>query len=252
MADAVVDEIPLIWEEPEAGSGGDLVIWLPGLTGTKDDVRQRLRQFAGAGFLAVSFDPCGHGERRRESKDEFARKIRDNKRRYFWPIMAHTAEEYPRVIDWAIDTFGLSGNVLAGGESMGGDIAVAAAGIDRRIRAVAACISTPDWLRPGSDEEPGVPDAYAWNCYKRCNPLTNLAIYQHAPAIRFLNGSLDGHVPPDGARRFRQALQDVYAPFPERLETTEYEETGHHLTERMLEDALQWFRMHGSRFGTDD
>lgn len=66
----------------------------------------------------------------------------------------------------------------------GGDIAVAAAGIDRRIRAVAACISTPDRLRPGSDETPSVPDAYAWNCYRRCNPLTDLALYAHAPAIR--------------------------------------------------------------------
>jgi len=37
-----------------------------------------------------------------------------------------------------------------GGKSMGGDIAVTAAGLESRIAVVAACIATPDWLKPGS------------------------------------------------------------------------------------------------------
>lgn len=243
---ATVDHIPLIWERPVSGASGDLVVWLPGLTGSKNGLREHLRLFADAGFTAVSYDPYEHGERMRESEEAFRHKLRVNKRRYFWPMIALTAEEYPRVIDWAFDSFGLDGAVLAGGISMGGDIAVTAAGLDRRIRAVAACISTPDWLRPGSDEVPSEPDTYAWNCYRRCNPLTNLGLYAHAPAIRFLNGAEDGHVPPDGARRFRDALKDTYAAYPERFVVTEYDGVGHTFTETMLQDALAWFVQHRS------
>ncbi|CAI6087269.1 dienelactone hydrolase family protein [Cohnella sp. JJ-181] len=242
-----VDHIPLIWERPESDAGGDLVVWLPGLSGSKDKLREHLRLFADAGFTAVSYDPYEHGDRMRESREAFRHKLDANKRRYFWPMIALTAEEYPRVIDWAFERFGLDGAVLAGGISMGGDIAVAAAGIDRRIRAVAACISTPDWLRPGTDEAPSEPDTYAWNCYRRCNPLTNAARYAHAPAIRFLNGAQDGHVPPDGARRFREALADVYAACPERFVVTEYEGVAHAFTEAMLRDALAWFKSHRSK-----
>lgn len=244
MADKIIDHIPLIWEEPKGRSNGNLIIWLPGLGGSKDGLREHLQYFAKAGFTALSFDPREHGERMLESREEFGRKLGENKRRYFWPMIAHTAEEYPRVIDWALAEFALPGTVMAGGVSMGGDIAVVAAGIDKRIRAVAACISTPDWMRPGSDEAPSEPDAYALNCYKRCNPMTNLELYTHAPAIRFLNGREDGHVPPDGARRFREATQRMYAVFPERMEITEYDEVGHRMTDRMLEDALDWFRIH--------
>lgn len=160
--------------------------------------------------------------------------------------MAFNSEEYPRIIDWATEKFALRGAVMAGGVSMGGDIAVAAAGLDKRIRAVAACISTADWLRPGSDEALSEPDEYAWECFRRANPLSNLERYAHAPAIRFLNGAADGHVPPDGARRFRDALAHAYADSPERFEVTEYEGIGHRLTERMLQDALHWFLVNGS------
>ncbi|MDG0808021.1 dienelactone hydrolase family protein [Cohnella rhizosphaerae] len=242
----IVDHIPLIWERPMSGASRDLVVWLPGLTGNKDALREHLRRFADAGFTAVSYDPYEHGERMRETPELFRQRLGANKRRYFWPMIALTAEEYPRVIDWAFERFGLDGAVLAGGISMGGDIAVTAAGLDRRIRAVAACISTPDWLRPGSDEAPSEPDTYAWNCYRRRNPLTNAALYAHAPAIRFLNGAEDGHVPPDGARRFRTALADAYAACPDRFVVTEYEGVGHAFTETMLQDALAWFLLHRS------
>lgn len=199
----------------------------------------------GQGFVAVSFDPVDHGERRKGSKEQFQTKLRENKRRYFWLIMAHIAEEYPRIVDWALGGFGIHGNVLAGGVSMGGDISVVAAGIDRRIQAVAACISTPDWLRPGTDEKPSSPDVYAINCYLRCNPITNLPSYEHVPAICYLNGSEDAHVPPDGARRFRRALEEVYASSPARFEIIEYIGTGHRMTEQMLDDVVRWFQRWG-------
>jgi len=247
---ALLDHIPVIWEEPQSPNecNGNLVIWLPGLSGDKDGLRNHLRLFADAGFVALSYDPYEHGERMKESREQFFEKLSRNKRRYFWPMIAMTAEEYPRVIDWAIEKFGLADNVrvMAGGISMGGDIALTAASIDHRIEAVAAIISTPDWLRPGTNEEPSHPDKYAWNCYHRGNPLTNMDKYKHAPAIRFLNGAQDDHVPPDGAHRLRAALTDVYAECPDRFVITEFP-VGHDFTVDMFQGALEWFKQHGGR-----
>ncbi len=134
----ILDHIPVIWEAPEQVENAILVIWLPGLSGKKEDVRSHLRLFADAGFIAVSFDAYEHGERMKESREAFREKLTSNKWRYFWPMIAMTAEEYPRVIDWAQKKFGLSNGVMAGGISMGGDIALVAAGLDRRILAAAA------------------------------------------------------------------------------------------------------------------
>ena len=108
-----------------------------------------------------------------------------------------------------------------------------------------AAIATPDWLRPGSFEPPGAPDAAAQVCYARRNPLTNLAAYRHAPAISFQNGALDRQVPPDGSQRFVAALrEEVYARCPERLEVVLHEGIAHEFTAAGWANALAWFRRH--------
>ena len=147
---SVVAGIPLIWVEPESAATRKLVIWLPGFSGAKEGVESHLHDLAAAGFVGLSFDPYQHGERRIEPLETLRERVRGNIRRYFWPILAHTAEEAPTVIDWAMQTLGVTPQVGMGGISMGGDISVAAAGVDCRIVAVTACIATADWLRPGS------------------------------------------------------------------------------------------------------
>jgi dienelactone hydrolase len=131
-----------------------------------------------------------------------SKRVVGNIRRFFWPILAQTAEETPKVIDWAIKTLKVRKEVGMGGISMGGDISVAAASVDRRIKAVSACVATPDWMRPGSIEPPAEPDAAAQADYDRRNPLTHLKAYRHRPAIAFQSGADDKIVPSDGATRF--------------------------------------------------
>jgi len=241
---ATVDYIPVIWCEPVEGhQTGNLAFWLTGLGGSKDHLVPYLEDLADRGFIAVSFDPYDHGERMRDTPEMFQAKMDRNKRRYFWPIMAHTIDEIPRLIDWAKASLGATGKVVAGGLSMGGDIAVAAAGLDSRIVAAAACISTPDWLRPGTNETASAPDTFAWNCYHRFNPLTNTGKYSHCPAILFENGALDDHVPPDGARRFQALLRDTYAACPERFAIHEHP-VGHETIPAMWDGALGWFCRH--------
>lgn len=246
MKQAVVDHIPLLWCEPEEADRRDLVIWLPGFSGTKESVSAHLEAFAAGGMVAVSFDPHQHGERRVEPQGALVQRVVGNIRNYFWPILTLTAEEVPRIIDWAVAQLGISGHVMIGGISMGGDIAVAAAGLDHRIRAVAACIATPDWMRPGSHEPPGQPDTYAQNCFRRRNPLTHLDDYQHGPAITFQCGDLDTQVPPDGAERFAARLRDIYRQYPDRLEVVRHSGVAHQFTPEMFDRCMAWFRRHGS------
>lgn len=55
----------------------------------------------------------------------------------------------PRVLDWTADRFEVGGPHVAGGVSMGGDVALVLAGTDDRIALVSALVATPDWTRPG-------------------------------------------------------------------------------------------------------
>lgn len=238
---ASVQGIPVLWAEPEHQEPRRLVIWLPGFSGTKEGVQQYLLELAAAGFVGLSFDPWEHGERCAEGVEALRDRVRGNIRRHFWPILARTAEETPQIVDWALAEFGAQPALGMGGISMGGDIAVAAAGVDPRIAAVSAAIATPDWLRPGSFEAPGVPDGAAQSDYDRRNPLTHLDSYRHCPAISFQCGAQDQQVPPDGAQRFVAALQGLYREHPERLEVFLQPVTAHQFTRTMWKNAVSWF-----------
>ncbi len=237
-------DIPVAWIEPEPTEERTLVIWLPGFSGTKEGVEPYLADLAEAGFVALGFDPYQHGERMIETLEELRTRIHGNIRRYFWPILAQTAEDVTQVIDWAIAQLGVGERVGMGGISAGGDASVAAA-VDQRIEAVAAGIATPDWLRPGSFEPPGEPDAAAQSDYRRRNPLTNLEAYRHTPAISFQNGALDDQVPPDGSLRFVEALhREIYADCPERIEAVLHEGVAHAFEEPQWHNSVGWFRKH--------
>lgn len=215
-----IDHIPVIWFEPEGPARSrKLVIFLTGLSGTKADTVAYLKDFARAGCYALSFDAWEHGERTRLSGAQIIERTFGNFRRYMWVTIGQTALDTLRVMDWAVQALGVSEDVRMGGLSMGGDIALTAAGIDRRIRRVGAVVATPDWKRPGmldlrSPEKillpTGTPDAYARAFYERLDPITHLAHYAHAPLIRFICGAADDHVPPEAAQRFKAALSELY------------------------------------------
>jgi len=216
-----VEHIPVIWVEPDANSHPRrLALFLPHFTGTKEKVRPQLEDLAADGFVAMSFDPWQHGERGSgETPDEMVERVFAAFRRRFWPILGQTTLDVLRVIDWAIDTLAVEPAIRVGGLSMGGDVAVAAAGIDRRIERVAAVVSTPDWLRPGMRDlshperllEPGEPDSYARWFYDQLNPLTHVGRYGHGLALKFWCGERDTQVPADGALRFQAEVRDAFS-----------------------------------------
>jgi len=232
----------LIWAEPRAEGQRKLVIWLPGFSGEKEALIPQLQELADQGYVALSYDPYQHGQRRIETNDELRVRIHGNIRRYFWPILGRTATDASTVVDWAIEHLSVASQVGMGGISMGGDVSVAAAGLDQRIVAIAACIATPDWLRPGSFEPPGMPDDEAQAWYERCNPLTHLNHYHHCPAITFQCGADDRQVPPDGAQRFARALSAIYSGDPQRMNVTLEPGTAHICSRAMWQYTLSWFQ----------
>jgi len=248
MQNASVAGIPVVWREPSTSMARQLVIWLPGFTSDKESVATYLTDLAGAGYIAVSFDPVDHGERSHRSNREITdptsgrfRSSTDGKiYRHFWSILAETAEEVPTIIDWAMDEFGVATPVGIGGISMGGDIAVTAAGLERRIAAVVGGIATADWLKPGSLYTMNAANPITQAQYERYNPLTNLARYQHCPAISFQCSAVDPIVPADGAMRFVQSLAPLYAASPDRLEVVLEEGVGHEFTTTMWRNSVAW------------
>jgi dienelactone hydrolase len=242
---AYVNGIPIGWIDPGREKDRRLVIWLTGFSGSKDSVEPQLKALAEHGYVAISFDPFQHGERRIEPNPQLVTRVRGNIRRYFWPILAKTAEEVPQVIDWAVKFLQVNPKVGMGGVSMGGDISVAAASVDHRIIAVSACVATPDWMRPGSFEPPGEPDADAQTCYDRRNPLTHLELYRHRPAIAFQSGAIDRQVPPDGGERFVEALRKgIYARHAEKLVVNLQPNIAHRFTPEMWSASVEWFNRH--------
>lgn len=237
-----IDHIPAIWIEPQnATIPRKLAIWLTGFMGNKEAMLPYLADLARQGFVALSYDSWQHGERGEESPEALLQRVFGNFRRYMWPILAHTTEDSLRVVDWALDHLGVEYDVCMGGISMGGDVAVAAAGIEPRILHVAALNATPDWLRPGMNLAPGSADTYAKHLFYRLNPMLHLEAYAHCPAILFECGAQDDHVPPDGALRFQSELQSTYAGCPDKIQVHLHEGVGHFSTPQMWQNSLDWF-----------
>lgn len=207
--------IPVLYIEPEEPAADrKLAIFLSGLGGTKEALVPYLQEIAAHGYIALAFDNAGHGERGSEPADELVRQTFSNMRKYGWKILGQTTLDTQTVIGWAIETLQVLPEIRIGGISMGGDISIAAAGIDRRIVRVAPIITTPDWLRPGMHEisaeaplmDPGIPDAESQALYDRLNPITHLERYIDGPPMRLTLGAEDKHIPPENAERFKREL----------------------------------------------
>lgn len=251
MGSDVIDGIPVCWVAPEGAAVGT-AIWLTHLGGSGEQTRPMLDRLAQRGFLAVSFDPPGHGGRGDGSHPwQMASSVLASFRRRMWPLLGQTTLECLRVLDWADERFEVGAPHVAGGVSMGGDVAVALAGIDGRIGRVGALVATPDWTRPGMHTvedapEPidqGEADRYAQWFYDRLDPLTHLEAYERAVAISFHCASEDRHVPSDGARRFRSALVERDPSAADRVRVTTYDGLSHldgARDDRLYTDALDW------------
>lgn len=252
-----VDAIPVIHIIPAAGNDRhQIALFLPYLGGRKESVVPQLARLAERGFTAISFDPWRFGERGDGDDRAVMNLVFSHFRRDMWPILGQSTLDAMHVLDWATERFDVhADNIVAGGLSMGGDISVALAGIDRRVTRVAAVVATPDWSRPGMARvgEPlniidqGEASTYGAWLYSQLDPATHPHNYAHGPAIAFELGADDTHVPPASAFAFRDALKTAAPMAAERMRVTEYDGLDHLgavRDEAVVTAALDWMAEH--------
>jgi hypothetical protein len=141
-----VEGIPVRWVAADAPQG--VALWPTHLGGSAEQPAPMLARQAERELLAASFDPSGHGRRSAGGEPwELAQEVLGVFRRRMGPLAGRTVLESLRVLDWVDEHFGVGGPGVAGGVSMGGDVAVALDGVDPRIDRVAR--SSPPRTGPG-------------------------------------------------------------------------------------------------------
>lgn len=196
---ARMGEVPVLLARPATGNLPlPTVLWYHGLSADKDVHIPELQLLAEAGFLAVGVDAVGHGERR---LPDFERQFSHPPAEtdvLFSSLVAQSVAELPRLINALVDR-GLSDpeRLAIAGVSMGGYIVYGAIATDRRIRAAAALLGSPEWVHPNS------PHHY-------CDSFFPTALLS-------ITAEWDDMVPPEAARKLHRKLDLLYRDHPERL-----------------------------------
>lgn len=205
-----------------------------GLGASKEVQLKEAESLAAEGFLAVTVDAWGHGERRLPDFDEAT------SGNAFYATFSHmilnSIQEIPSLLDGLSALIGPgTGRFGLTGISMGGYIAFGVALCEPRIQAVVPILGSPDWRFRSQKLAPG---------FLRSSPHLHPEVFPPR-ALLVLNAGLDTNVPPAPARRFMKGLVKHYQQAPERLEYVEYPQSTHFMREQDWNDlwhrAVGWF-----------
>jgi uncharacterized protein len=219
---------------PELAAEHGTVLLYHGFGGTKDRMKDYVVPLAEAGFLTVSLDAVGHGDRRYPDFDTIFNDQRwdaefDATETDFLRLIDDTVAEVPSIVDdllargWArADRIGV------GGRSLGGNVAYASVLADRRIHAAAAVVGSPEWTLPRAHSPHHFPDRF------------------FPAAVLSQNAEFDEYVPAAPVRDFHAVLAPSYARAPEKIRYLEYRGVGHFLTPELnrasREQMTAWFQ----------
>lgn len=202
-------------------------LWFHGLSADKELHQPELERLAASGFLAVGIDCAGHGERRMPDFDRRFSQPPAPADRLFCTLVAQTAAELPQLIDTLIDR-GLSdpNRIAAAGVSMGAYIVYGAVATERRIRAAAALLGSPEWAHPNSPHDHS--DSF------------------YPTALLSITAECDDVVAPAAARKLHDELASRYAAQPERLSYRQIAAAPHFLSPEdwfsAVGDAIAWLQ----------
>ena len=214
--------------DPARAAMRGTVLLLHGFTARKEVQRTEAHSLARHGYLAVTLDAVGHGER---AYPDFAARFPpadlDRFDRAFFAVVAAGAAELAAVVAalgeraWAHP-----GRVGACGISMGGFTLLGAITAGCPLAAAVAIVASPCWrMQPRS-------------------PHAELDRYYPTPLLLH-TGERDDVVAPDDARALHAALVPRYAAVPERLRYVEHAGEGHMFSapawQRTWADTLAWY-----------
>jgi|SRR5579863_8895355 len=164
-------------DSPQAAAEHGTVLFYHGFGGTKERPEAYLTALAEAGFLAVSLDAVGHGERRYPDFEVIFDHERWDTRfeeveTHFLKLLDDTAAEVPAIID----------DLLA-----------------RGVRAAVSVVGSPEWTLPRPHSPHHHPDRF------------------FPAAILSQAAEFDEHCPPGPIRAFYAALEPWYTAEPDRI-----------------------------------
>jgi dienelactone hydrolase len=239
-------------ESPEVAARRGTVLFYHGFGGTKEKPEAYLSALAQAGFLAVSLDAVGHGERRYPDFDVIFDDERwdasfEETEADFLRVIEETAAEVPAIID----DLGARGWVVAdrvgvAGRSLGGCVSYASVLADSRVRAIVSVVGSPEWTLPRAHSPHHHPDRF------------------FPAAVLSQAAEFDEHCPPGPIRAFHAALEPFYSAEPDRIAYVEYRGVRHALTPALVAESerglVDWFRRwlpegrgkHQAAFGNGD
>jgi uncharacterized protein len=220
---------------PELAMERGTVLFYHGFGGSKDGSSlYYVTALAEAGFLAVSLDAVGHGERRLPEFDVIFNDKRwdanfEQTESDFLKLIDDTAAEAPAVIDDLVDRgWARADRIGICGRSLGGNICYAAVLADPRVRAMASIVGSPEWTLPRAHSPHLHPDRFF-----------PVAVLSQA-------AELDQYVPAEPVRSFHARLARCYTRDPGRVQYLEYPGVGHFLTPELNADSclrvVAWFR----------
>lgn len=209
------------------------VLFYHGFGGNKEKIEAHALSIAQAGFLVISLDAIGHGQR---SFPHFAEVFNDERwarepeatEAQYLTIVRQTAAEVPMIADELLSCGWARPERLGiGGISMGGEITYAAIVNEPRLRVATPIVGSPEWELPW----PESPHRHA----ERFFPV---ALFSQA-------AEKDEAVPARCIRAFHEHLTPLYATAPDRLCYLEYPDVGHKLSPHLWETSRQhmvaWF-----------
>lgn len=218
---------------PEVAAERGTVLFYHGFGGTKERPDAYLTAIAEAGFLAVSLDAVGHGERRMSDFDVIFNEDRwdadfEATETDFLKLIDDTTAEVPSIVDdllargWAREK-----GVGVSGRSLGGNVCYAAVLADTRVRAIAPIVGSPEWTLPRAHSPHHHPERF------------------FPAAVLSQAAEFDEHCPPGPIREFHAALEPWYAAEPGRVQCVVYPGTGHFLTPELDAESCRrmvtWF-----------
>lgn len=229
--------IPVLSLTAANAKAGPKVILMHGLGGTKESMLFDLYAVAQTGMTGVAIDMRLHGERPDASRLDAT--LEADFMSGMQQVVYGSAEDVGALLDdWQAEP----GSVGFLGISTGGMVGHVLAANERRIGAMACCISSPDWLT-ASPEHAISAESVAGQMLAAISPVNHADSYPPLP-LYMANGLVDDIVTAHGSILLEERLRPLYEAdgMGERIKLVLYPELGHVYLPEMRDQSIAWIQ----------